>query len=197
MGSYLITWKIGRLSKELVTSMLYLAAYLIRGEAGDWHRRLTGEIAEKFGVLDLAKRIPPHLTLFPPTDLSDPGNMKKVVSRWTEQLGAHSRPDMVLNGLGYWGRRVVYAEISVSESIRQRVAELRAGLDEELGTAVQRQTWLPHASLARKSRSEKIDRVREYVSGLEKPYFILPLDQAAVLRYQDGKWEEEEVFEIR
>ncbi len=176
--------------------MLYLVAYLIGGEAGKWHRRRTGEIAEKFEVPDLAKRIPPHLTMFPPTELSDPDNMKRVISQWREKAGACSQQEVVLNDLGCWGRRVVYVDVSVGKLVRQKVAELRVLLDEELGTNVHCQAWKPHASLARRTRPEKIDEVWKYVSGWEKLWFSLPFDHIAVLRHQEGRWEKDEVFVI-
>lgn len=174
--------------------MVYLIAYVIEGEAGEWHRGLAEDISKKFGTWEIHKKIPSHITLCRPFDVSDVAPIKTILSQWVKEQSAPG--NITLSGFGRFSDQVVFATTEVEPMVEEAVQDLRKKLSPLLPKE-DFPNWHPHATLARLVAPETIEAIWAYVSGLEKPTFTVPFNTITLLRsLGDKAWAVEEMFPL-
>lgn len=174
--------------------MRYFIGYLIQGEAGEWHRTLAQEISEKFHTWQIREHVPPHITIFRPFDADDVFSVKSLLCEWTAERSVPG--NFVLSGFGHFDDTVVFANVVAEKSVTDAVSDLQKQLQALSGMPVPEYTeWHPHATLANHAGASEISAIRQYVSTLPKPHFVLPFDNVTLFRYDEGKeWRVDEFF---
>jgi 2'-5' RNA ligase len=176
--------------------MKYFVGYLIEGEAAEWHRNLTKEISEKFGLWKIHEKIPPHVTIYRPFEREDVEPIKKLLNSWS--VGQDIKGNLNISGFDRFDDRVVFAKVEVDEQTRKIGENLRSKIKEIPGMPLEDfPIWNPHATLMNWIEPEDIEKVWEYVNTLEKPNFIISFNNVTLFRSDgDKKWVVDEVFSL-
>ncbi len=167
--------------------MKYLICYLIGGEAKLKHEYITGDLSARFGIPDLALKVPPHVTLFRPLVLENADVIKSIVEEfWMINAGSGS---FNMNMFGCFRTDVVFAGIFPDESVYEAVGVLREEIRKKISAKEDYPDWKPHASLATDLEKEKFDAIYSYMRCHTMSYRI-PFDNVTILRKgSDGTWE--------
>jgi 2'-5' RNA ligase len=174
--------------------MKYFIGYLIEGEAAEWHRDLTKEISEKFGLWEIHEKIPPHVTIFRLLGVEDPELVRSLLRDWVSKQNTIGAINIC--GFDRFDDRVVFAKVEIDEQVRKIGEDLRSKIKEIPGMPPEDfPIWNPHATLTNWVEPEEIEKVWNYVNTLEKPNFTLPFNNITLFKFGgDRSWEVEEVF---
>lgn len=167
--------------------MKYLIAYLIEGDAKDWHDSLAREISEKFGTWKIHERIVPHVTLYRPFISDDIKPVEELLMNYVEN--AKSPGNFSMNSFDRFGDRVVFAKIDPDPIVHASVTDLREKIQLLPGRPPQDfPDWNPHATLAESVTPEEIAGIWQYVSAKPAPEFRFPFDTITILAFEGSKW---------
>jgi 2'-5' RNA ligase len=170
--------------------MKYFIAYVIKGEAGDYHKQLSDGIARQFNFKPLSLKVPPHLTLKSPfiTDIS----IEEIESLIANFVTSIKAPKLLLESFGSFRDEVIYIDVKPSPNavamINDFVGELK------------NVTWLPfekfetqeggahlHATLAYADTKENFKMINKYLADYN-PQFEVLLDNITILKREPEKW---------
>ena len=176
--------------------MRFFIGYLIQGPAAAWHREVSDEIAERFGIWKVTEKNPPHVTIYYPFETDDIGSVKDYLRTW---LASHrSSGTIEISGFDRFDDRVIFARVGVDRSVEGEILALRR----ELAVIVPARdalwpdqlAWHPHATLAYKIPPETVRDIWNYVKTLPAPRFEAPFDNVTIFRWHGERWEIEEML---
>lgn len=179
--------------------MRYLIAYLIKGEAAFYHKNLSNELANVFGMNPVSQRIPPHITLKSPFDARGVGDIDKLLKKFSE---THTAVPLALEGFGHFDHRVVYMDVRASQEAVRLISELAYEL--------RRVPWLKldqyddhnnhikrlHATLAYAETRTLFKELMDYLKD-EKGRFDIMLDNIAILEREKDVWRLHSEYALR
>lgn len=169
--------------------MKYFVAHLLSGDAKAYHSALTRALAEKYRIVPLHERRPPHITIKPPFETDDAGIAE--VERALRSFAHHERAvPLVFDGFGRFGFRTIYMDVYKSVDV---VSLVRRALD-ALNTNVPWMVKGPlegnklHASVARFLDRRKFRRIWRELRIL-RPRFEGMFDSIAILKKEGSAWQ--------
>lgn len=169
--------------------MRYLIAHVLTGTVADFHKTLTREIANKFGVQDLAERIHPHLTLKAPFETSEI-QIKELQETMKNFASHHDRVPLRLNEFEHFGNNVVYLNAETTTSGRQLLKSLseRIAKIEWLKMDSHDNEVVLHATLARPENHVEFQSVMNFLYNNYDPHFSTELDTIDLLKLDESQW---------
>ena len=148
--------------------MRYFIAYVIKGEAGEYHKKLSDTIAQQFNYKPLSKKVPPHLTLKAPFEADT--NIKEIENLISNFIAHKHAHELLLEGFGSFRGEVIFMDVKPS----QEATILINNLTNEL----KKITWLPferfetqegvahlHATLAYADIKENFNKIKNRTSS--------------------------------
>jgi 2'-5' RNA ligase len=90
--------------------MRYFIAYMLTGETRVRHAEKSDELAERFRLIPVSKRVDPHITLKAPFETDE----VRPVEELLERFAAGERPvPYRMNGIGAFDSRIIYRAAEV------------------------------------------------------------------------------------
>ena len=173
--------------------MLYLIAYRIEGDAAAYYARLTGELERRFGIENLARRIPAHVTLKPPFKT---GDIAPVLAKLEEVARRTIAVPLTLSGFETFRQKTVYLDVAMSPELQQVGTDLASEFSELVDG---RGVPLPikmHVSVARKLAPGLYKRIMQYLEGVPAPHHEMSFDNVTLFRHTGVKWVMERAFPL-
>ncbi len=160
----------------------YFIAYVLEGEAKDWHYALAKQISERFGTAKIHEKFPPHVTICRPFSREDVGDVCEYIQEWQKTF---SRTGIfVIKDFGYFDDRVVFAKAEPDAVVRREVDALRKILSPLLPPE-DYPVWNPHTTLANYLNSEQKQTIWAFVQTLPKPDFTVLFSNVALLELDE------------
>ena len=179
--------------------MRYFIGYLLQGTVGEWHTNTAKEIADKFNTWKIYEKLPPHLTICYPEDLSniDITDIRNYLKDWIQNNKISG--NFYISGFNRFEDRVVFAKVESDNSVCEVVKDLRQGIRNISNIPNESfPEWHPHATLANKLTSKEINEIWEYTKLLDRPNFVVPFNNLTIFKYLgDREWVVDEYFELR
>lgn len=177
--------------------MKYSIAYLIKGNAEEYQRKIMREFSDVFDIRDLNNHIPPHITLKAPFETDNINELDKLLSNFAKNSKAGK---VNLGGLGHFDNRVIYMDSKFSSDAKAVYNNLIKEL-EKVGWL----TWRDydklgnfHATLTYCENEEQYKECWEYFSKLKTAMFDLKFDNISILvKNSEGDWEVYKEFKIK
>ena len=168
--------------------MKYALVYLIEGDARAYHGTLTHELSQNFGIKNLSEKIIPHLTLKSPFYLDDISPVEGIVGRFSNSLCPFT---FALEGFGHFDKEVIFMDTRCPEEMEVIPSEIVPALREIRGISFSPydESGNYHATLAYASSVEQFKQIMDFLQKKEPPYFQLALDNLAIIKKPDKKWE--------
>jgi len=174
--------------------MRYFIGYLIKGQAAEWHINLSDDIAERFNIWKITQKNPPHITIYYPFETENVDCVKDLLKNWLRKNDFAG--NVILSGFDRFDDRVVFACVKIDDAVEKKIAELRKDLEAVVPSKdtilPDQTTWHPHATLAYKIPSEKIQEIWNYVKTLEVPKFQMSFDNVTIFKWDENRWVIEE-----
>lgn len=159
----------------------YFVAHLLSGEVASYHRTLTRELAERYQVTALHKKVDPHVTIKIPfyANSYEIAQVEEVLHRFSETT---EPTPLTFDRFGRFGFKTVYLDVVKS----QRAVELVRSCVAELNTL----PWMQriphegnklHASVARFMTYKQFRRVWRHVKT-EPAHFKHQFGSIAILK---------------
>jgi 2'-5' RNA ligase len=168
--------------------MKYFIAHLLSGEAKKYHEALTRALANRYNIIPLHERVPPHLTVKVPFD-ADESQIRDVERVLRSFARTRHAATLTFSGFGHFGFRTIYLDIVKS-------AEATDFLREAIRTLHDNIAWLPrpplegnklHASVARFLTRRQFRRIWRPLLAT-RPRFTVLFDNLAILKREDKAW---------
>ena len=164
--------------------------YLIKGEAKEYHKKLTRKISKKFNVQCISDKIDPHLTLKYFDQQLDANKLRQVENILDRFVKSHKKSKIKFKGIGNFGRNVLFVDVKPSESFIKTFLDLVKELKK-----LKWITWLEydgekahfHSTLATEDIEEKFDEIFKFLMK-EKPNFNLDFDNITIIIKPRNKW---------
>lgn len=168
----------------------YFIAYLIKGDAKEYHLRLSKKIAETFGIFNVSDVIGPHITLKYFNILLNEQQVKELEKLLKNFCENHHKAKLKLQGIGQFENKVLFMKVKPSEEMKL----LYRNLVKEL----EKLSWITwnefdkenihfHATLAEKNIEPKFEEIYKFASK-KKPNFDLEFDNICILKKPKDKW---------
>lgn len=164
----------------------YFVAHLLKGDAYWYHRCLTQALSERFPIVPVHEKAPPHITVKIPFEATSTelAGVEHLLQHFSEQ---YSKQTLTLGGFGRFGRRTIYLDAQHSEG---SVALVRACVE-----TLNELPWIQtvphegnklHASVARFLKPKQFRRIWRLLKS-EHPHFKEELDSLAILKKVPGE----------
>jgi 2'-5' RNA ligase len=170
--------------------MKYFIAYVIKGEARDYHIKLGDSIAQQFNYKPLSLKVPPHLTLKAPFETDN--DIQAVESLLAKFVIGKQAPKLLLEGFGLFRNEVVFIDVKPSKDAVEMISKLHS--------EIKKITWIPfdafetqdggahlHATLAFADTKENFVNINNYLPT-DKPKFEIVLDNITLLKREPERW---------
>ncbi len=165
------------------TDVSYLIAFLIMGQEGQHHRMLSSDVSRIFGVADVAKRIPPHITLKHMGAVQNPAYIQDLEKVLGDFCQSEKQFYISIAGIENFGEDAVVANVVPSEEL----VAFYHRLYHELVSF----SWMParqfeganmhfHTTLAADTRG-KAANILPYLAD-RNPHYKLCFDNVALLK---------------
>lgn len=162
--------------------MRYFIGYVATGEIETYYNALTADLHERFGVQDLSKRVPPHITLKPPFDADDISPMEEQVESFLK--GKKAMPFRVEGFDAFWeNRETIFLAVHADATLDMFLKECR--------------TEFHHMSVARHLNGDSFEEVWGYVASLPNPRFEAWFDNLTLFVLENEKWEVKRTFRFK
>lgn len=175
----------------------HLLAYLLPEKVAAWHRDMTRMLAERFGVHDVAERIPPHATIFRPFTCGhdELERVRLATALWAKV--SRKLMSFRIRGYGSFGNKVAFVSVVANQAERRAVGALASELVRILAlTRLDFPIWEPHATLAHREESSVIREIMAELEWYWPRTYTVPFDHVALLRLESEGWREIERFSI-
>lgn len=166
--------------------MRYFIGYLLSGDAKRYHENLTEEIADKFGVPPLNRRIPPHITLKVPFETDRIEDVEEALKEYAQN---HSIAPLTLSGFHHFNQKVIFIDVSPSKQMLNDVRELMSVLQSISWMQFDRHDVQKklHATVAYPKNYFQFGKMWKFV-GKREAVFDVSFDNVAILKKEDRKW---------
>lgn len=165
--------------------MKYFVGHLINGEAAEYYREITADLASRFGIKNLAEKLPPHLTLRAPFESDDIVQFERRVRR----LAGQEKPmRFSIDGFGNFGDKTVFLSVK-GAGIKEKLEKIAKTLTDFDGGQKPMPTPLfSHISIARFLKPQEYGKIIEYLSRLPVPNFNLDFDNLTIFIRKENRW---------
>ena len=174
--------------------MKYFVGYLIQGIAAEYYAAITQELSARFGIQNLAAKLPPHITFKAPFEADDITPFKEKLAAICEREAAMK---LTLHGFGRFDAlgRVIFLEVE-NDSELMRVAEEIASELESFG-GDKKQLPRPlrlHASVARFLTPGQSEEIWNYLHARPLLHFDMQFDNLTLFSKAEGPWQVDTIF---
>lgn len=176
--------------------MIYFIAYLLQGEAKDFHEQLVKDIAKKFDVhYREQKKIPAHITLKEPFKTNRIEDIEKILASFVKKHGSSS---LQIQGFNHFGNKVIFQDIYPSEEAKKTMLALFKELKKIPWMQWQKHSGkdlILHATIAYKDIQPKCNDIWGYVSKISYNY-VVPFDKITILKHENNQWQVYKEYEF-
>ena len=172
-----------------------MLAYMIPGEAREYHLELSNRMADRFKQKPISERIDPHFTLKSPFETENVTDIAEITRAFTQK---EYQETVRLGGFEHFNSRVIFVD---AHAPKQTHMQLRR-LQDKLRTVPWLDFWgneFPltlHATLVRARNPQQGKEMLAYLKKEQPKYFDLLIDNVTLLQKYDGKWHTVERFPI-
>lgn len=167
--------------------MRYFIAYILNGEAAAYDKEVGDGLARAFGLKELSKKTPRHITLKYPFITDDKiEEVERILEKFV--IGRKPTP-LQLGGIGSFDGRVVFMDVKGTIETKQMI--------DALATELGRLPWMTfdqydggvhlHSTLAYAENEEMFRGMMEYVAKVDK-HFDIFVDNICILKREPEKW---------
>jgi 2'-5' RNA ligase len=173
--------------------MLFFVAHILRGEAGEYHEKITRAISEQFGTEPIHLKLPPHITVVPPFEWDEP---RQPVEALRDAVSFAKRGTFYVCKYDHFHTHTIFLSIvasaEMSNAIEQIQKQFRIFRKKE---NYESKVFEPHASVARFLNCSQFSAIWNFL-GEEDPDFQNEFDSVTLFGLRDGVWHivSEEVF---
>lgn len=169
--------------------MRFFTGYLIEGDAADYYKKLTEDLASRFGIDNLNEHIPPHFTFKPPFDTSNIEEFEKMIEVLSKELKVQK---IVIKGFERFDFEspTIFLNAQEDQELMIAIKKIVTTL-KEYG---ENRNFLPdpfrlHASVARYLSKDQSDEIWSYLQTIPQPSFTLNFDNLTIFSKNGNKWE--------
>ena len=179
--------------------MRYCITYIADDKVQAYFKDLTEHLSAKFGISNLSKRIPAHITLKYPFETEDTTEIEtriehiaKTIMPVSFKVGGVNRFDD--------GFETIFIEVEHSPEFKNNIVKCISGLgefDEDRKFEIENRTF--HISIARHLDSTTSDTIFEYLNAEGLPWlknFDVAFDNITLMKYGDEVWSVKKMFKI-
>ncbi len=185
------------LNANIVSIMRYCIVYVAQQEAVQkYFNDITATLSDKFGIANLSKRVPPHLTLKYPFESDDFTSIEKAVENAV--VGKSPFP-ISIDGFSRFpnSTNTIFMDIRISENNLSAVKKIITDLGEfDEDRKFDIDDHKPHMSIVRKLEPQVFNLVWDYVTKLPKPYIDLTFENVTILVREGDVWNIKKMFRI-
>lgn len=177
--------------------MRYFIGCHIRGEAAEFVKATTSDLAARFGITDVTTIAPPYMTVKAPFERNNLEMVEEVISLATE---VPPRP-LTLSGWNHFDNRTIFIDAKDSSPeltsyLRSVLAKLRAiglpvnPLEDKLHL---------HLSVARFLKPKEYEEIWKYLSTIPVPKFDIMFDNLTIYtkeKKEDKAWKTLKTFPL-
>jgi 2'-5' RNA ligase len=164
----------------------YYVGHLIKGDAAEYYKHITADLAERFGVKNLSEKAPPHFTFKAPFESS---NIEEFEQKLGDVASRQKPAPLSIEGFGRMGKTVFLA-IKPDPELQKQANEIALALS-QFGQS-RRSVPIPlrfHVSVARFLKPKQLREIWDYVQTLPKPQFDVTFDGLALFVFVGRRWE--------
>mgnify|MGYP000495302817 CR=1 FL=1 len=173
----------------------YFVAHLLSGEIRQYHLSLTQELATRFNVAPLHKRVDPHITIknFEANEF-ELAQVEHVLARIT----ADTDPiPLTIEGFGKFGYKTFFLDVQKSRDALMFARHCVYELNRLRWISVGRHEGEKlHASVARYLRARQSRRIWRLLKRKETPHFKTRLDSITIFKKPGTRWEAHRTFHL-
>lgn len=174
--------------------MEYCIASVIEGEIKEYYLKMTHELSDKFGIRDISKKIPAHITLKYPFFTEDVVNVKE---RTKAVADVYHATEFVVDGFDHFDQATIFLSLRLDKAfdvyIRNCVRDL-GEFKEDRSFDPNKFTY--HISIARHLTEDTFPKVWSYLQSLPRPEIKGSFDNLTLLNEIDNVWRVVERFEM-
>lgn len=175
--------------------MRHCIASVIGGDIEQYYTKTTKELSEKFGIRDISKKIPAHITLKYPFYTGDLTSAREKIRSVVETCDA---TEFVVDGFDHFDRTTIFLSVRFEKTFDTRIRECVV----KLGQFNEDRNFDPskfvyHISIARHLNEETFPIVWNYLHSLPHPHIKGMFDNISILTEIDEVWRVVEKFEMK
>ena len=175
--------------------MQYFVGYLVEGEASDYYKKLTSDLAQKFGIKNLSDFIPPHFTFRIPSETEKIEDFE----HYLEQLSSSIKPvDISISGFDKLeGRRMTIFLSATSADMDELEGVIDSLEQYDEANKTPKRPLILHTSVARFLSPEQCEEVWSYIQSLPNPHFNLKFNNLTIFKLVEENWEVYKIFPFK
>lgn len=175
--------------------MRHCIASVIEGDIQQYYLKMTRELSEKFGIRDISKKIPAHITLKYPFHTDDLTSAREKIRSVVEMCDA---TEFIVDGFDHFDRTTIFLSLRFDKTFDTRIREcvVKLGQFNEI-KSFDSEKFVYHISLARHLNEDTFPIVWNYLHSLPHPHIKGMFDNISILTETDEVWHVAKKFEMK
>lgn len=173
--------------------MQYLIAHILSDPVASYHRQLTKDLSDRFGVSNVNESIPPHLTLKSPFSVESTDFVKEILTASAQEFAPAS---LSFSGFSHFDERVLYMDATASPKAREQIDTLTRRLqeNEDISLSKHDDPITLHATVARAPDVDLFTKMKAYLDNHKDANFTSSFDSVSLLAKSNHRWKEVHKF---
>lgn len=177
--------------------MRYCIAYVAPEEVQEYFKKTAGRLHAEFGVADLSKRVPAHITLKYPFVTDDPQYLQGVEQQMERVAKTICSAQFTIGGFNRFsgGKETIFMKVEGDSDFQEAVEKCIIGLgdiDEDRNFAER----ILHVSSVRHLEDSVSDKIFDYLNSekVPAPHFEVVFDSIALMEFNDEVWKVKRIY---
>jgi 2'-5' RNA ligase len=170
-------------------SRFFVGHKLAGEEINKYYENITNELANKFGIKNLGKKVAPHLTLKPPFESEKMEEFEKIIKKLAED---QKIIPFEIDGFGkfeYDFGNTIYLAVSDNPELQKNAQKIAYFIKDFGENRNESPNILKlHASVARYMDEKQMKEIWEYLHSKPIPEFNLWFNNLTIFKYSPGSW---------
>lgn len=178
--------------------MRYMLAYMLEGDAKQYHEELSRELSERFKLSWVGTRSDPHLTVKAPFEMDEKKQLTEVISLLDTFTQKESPEPLMLRGFGDFRGKILYMDVSAPKQTHMLLRRLQDQLRNVSWLTFEKSEFplTLHATLCRTRHPQQVKEMYAYLRKQKQQEFESSLDHIALLERGPERWQLRERFVI-
>ena len=166
--------------------MRYCIGYAPTGPIVEYRKKLTADLAERFGIMDLSLRVPAHITVIYPIEHVD-ADREQITARIKSFVVGKQAIPVTIEGFGVLTHTsgTVYLAPKAEPRLQTFIKEAISTFADPADYTKFGGEFRPHISVARHLTPEQTTAIAAYVNSLPTPHFDLTFDSLSLFEFTD------------
>ncbi len=165
--------------------MKYFVAHILKGEAGEYGKKIARQISEQFGTEPLHLKSPPHITVVPPFDWAEP---RGPIEALKDAVAFIKRGTFYVGRYDHFHTSTILLSVMPSKEMAEGLIEIRRQFKIFKKEGNDLKELIPHVAVARFLNCNQFSAIWKYLEQ-EDPEFRNEFDSVALLAHANGRWE--------